>query len=89
MTQNQRVLPLPGNKNCELIHSCGFCVPLVARVRPLVSAVVVPANALFRDGDGFSTFLVRGQHAKKVKVEIGARTPDWAEPCRRRSRRFC
>jgi HlyD family secretion protein len=40
---------------------------------------VVPANALFRDGDGFSTFLVRGQHAKKVKVEIGARTPDWAE----------
>jgi HlyD family secretion protein len=49
------------------------------RVSYLEQALVVPANALFRDGDGFGTFVVRAQRATKVKVQIGARTPDWAE----------
>ncbi|HEX6245430.1 MAG TPA: HlyD family efflux transporter periplasmic adaptor subunit [Polyangiales bacterium] len=49
------------------------------RVAHLVQALVVPANALFRDGDGFGAFVVRAQRATKVKVQIGARTPDWAE----------
>jgi HlyD family secretion protein len=57
----------------------GYRVEARIQVDHRDSAVVIPASALFRDGDGFSTFLVRGQLAKKVKVEIGARTPDWAE----------
>jgi HlyD family secretion protein len=41
--------------------------------------VVAPAAALFRENGSFSAFLVKGEKAHKVKVEIGARTSDWAE----------
>jgi HlyD family secretion protein len=57
----------------------GYRVEARIRVTHLPDALVVPANALFRDDGGFSAFVVREQRAKKLKVELGARTPDWVE----------
>jgi HlyD family secretion protein len=57
----------------------GYRVEARIRVAHLPNVLVVPANALFRDDGGFSAFVVRAGHAKKLKVELGARTPDWVE----------
>jgi HlyD family secretion protein len=43
------------------------------------NALVAPAAALFRENGSFSAFLVKGDQVRKVKVEVGARTSDWAE----------
>jgi HlyD family secretion protein len=45
----------------------------------LPSAVVAPASALFRDEGAWRAFVMNGDRAKKVKVDTGARTPDWVE----------
>jgi HlyD family secretion protein len=49
------------------------------QVASLPSAVVAPASALFRDEGAWQAFTIRAQKAAKVKVETGARTPDWVE----------
>jgi HlyD family secretion protein len=49
------------------------------RIAHVPRAVVAPASALFRENGGFSAFVVRAGQAEKVGVEVGARTPDWAE----------
>jgi len=36
------------------------------------------ASALFREEGSWLAFAIEGSHAKKRKIEIGARTPDWA-----------
>ena len=42
-------------------------------------AVVVPSSALFREAEGFATFVIREQRAHKIQLSVGARTPDWVE----------
>jgi HlyD family secretion protein len=57
----------------------GYRVEARIRVAHLPDTLVIPANALFRDEGGFSAFAVQAGHAKKRKVEVGARTPDWVQ----------
>jgi HlyD family secretion protein len=57
----------------------GYRVEARIRVANLVDSVVAPASALFREEGAWTAFAVRGGAAKKVKVEVGARTPDWVE----------
>lgn len=57
----------------------GYRVETLIRVSKLESAVVVPAGALFREHGDWVTFAVKGGKAKKLTIEVGARTPDWAE----------
>ncbi len=49
------------------------------RVAYIENALVAPNSALFRDNGGYSAFVVEQGKARKRAVEIGARTPDWAE----------
>ncbi|MET0285878.1 MAG: HlyD family efflux transporter periplasmic adaptor subunit [Polyangiales bacterium] len=49
------------------------------QVVSLPSAIVAPASALFRDEGAWRAFVKNGEHAKKVKIDTGARTPDWVE----------
>lgn len=49
------------------------------QVANLDSAVVAPASALFRDEGAWRAFVARNEHAVKVEVATGARTPDWVE----------
>jgi len=57
----------------------GYRVEARIRVASLPDAVVSPASALFREEGSWTAFAVNGGAAKKVKVEAGARTPDWVE----------
>jgi HlyD family secretion protein len=57
----------------------GYRVEARIRVAYIENAVVAPTAALFRENGSFSAFLVKGAQVRKVKVEIGARTSDWAE----------
>jgi HlyD family secretion protein len=49
------------------------------QIANLPSALVAPASALFRDEGVWQAFVVRSDQAAKVKLEAGARTPDWVE----------
>jgi HlyD family secretion protein len=49
------------------------------QVANLPSALVAPASALFRSEGSWQAFVLKNERAKKVKVETGARTPDWVE----------
>jgi HlyD family secretion protein len=57
----------------------GYRVEARIRVAFINDALVTPSSALFRENGGYSAFVVRGGHAQKTSLTIGARTPDWAE----------
>ena len=57
----------------------GYRVEAHVRVANIEGAVVSPASALFREEGTWTAFMIRGGVAKKVKLEAGARTPDWVE----------
>jgi HlyD family secretion protein len=57
----------------------GYRVEARIRVAYIKDAIVTPTSALFRENGGYSAFVVKAGKAKKTSVEIGARTPDWAE----------
>lgn len=57
----------------------GYRVEARIRVAHIPDAIVAPAAALFREDGSFSAFVVKGGKAHKVKVDVGARTSDWAE----------
>lgn len=57
----------------------GYRIEAKIVVQRIERARVAPASALFREGDGFVLFAVQGGKAKKTPVQVGARTPDWAE----------
>jgi HlyD family secretion protein len=57
----------------------GYRVESRIRVTRLENALVVPASALFRAEGAWLAFGVKADKATRRKVEIGARTPDWAE----------
>jgi len=42
-------------------------------------ALAVPDRAVFREGDGWSVFVVEGGRARLRNVEVGVRNEDWAE----------
>ena len=61
----------------ELGH--GYRVEARIRVALVPDALTVPASALFRESDAWATFKVNGEHAHKVAVGVGLRTPDFAQ----------
>lgn len=57
----------------------GYRVEAHIRVANIDAAVVSPASALFREEGSWTAFMIRGGVAKKIKLDAGARTPDWVE----------
>jgi HlyD family secretion protein len=57
----------------------GYRVEARIRTALLNDVVVVPGSAVFRDGGKWAAFAVKGEKAKKLDLELGARTPDWVE----------
>lgn len=57
----------------------GYRVEARIRTAFVPDALTVPASALFRESDAWATFKVNGEHAHKVPVGIGLRTPDFAQ----------
>lgn len=57
----------------------GYRVEARIRVSYLENALVIPASALFREEGQWVAFKVEAQHARRHKLTIGARNPDWAE----------
>lgn len=57
----------------------GYRVETRIQTKLVKDAVVAPGSAVFRDGPSWAVFAVRAGKAEKVKVELGARTPDWVE----------
>lgn len=57
----------------------GYRVEAHIRTANVDNAVVAPGSALFRQEGAWTAFAVRGGKAARVKVELGARTPDWVE----------
>jgi HlyD family secretion protein len=57
----------------------GYRVEAHIRVDHRSDAVVAPASALFRAEGGWAAFRIQGELAARVKIETGARTPDWVE----------
>ncbi len=54
----------------------GFRVEVEIIVEEVDNALLVPASALFRDGEGFAIYAVQDGIARLVPVEVRARTPD-------------
>lgn len=57
----------------------GYRVEARIRIAYVEDALTVPASALFREADAWATFKVNGEHAHKVSVGVGLRTPDFAQ----------
>jgi HlyD family secretion protein len=57
----------------------GYRVEARIRVAYVADALTVPASALFREADAWATFKVNSEHAHKVPVSVGLRTPDFAQ----------
>lgn len=57
----------------------GYRVEAQIQVTRVENALVVPASALFREAGAWTVFAVRDARAKKQRVELGIRNPDWAE----------
>jgi HlyD family secretion protein len=57
----------------------GYRVETRIRVAQLSGTVVAPASALFREAGAWAAFYVENGEARKAKVSVGARTPDWVE----------
>jgi HlyD family secretion protein len=58
----------------------GYRAEARIRVADRPQVLAVPESALFRDNDGWAAFVVAsGARAKKVAVQLGLRSPDWAE----------
>ena len=49
------------------------------RVANVEDAVVAPASALFREEGQWTAFALKEGKARKVKLETGARTPDYVQ----------
>ena len=67
----------PQNKWAQL--GDGYRVETRIRTALVPDALVTPGGATFRDGNGWAVFKIEGEHAKKVKIEPGKRTPDLVE----------
>ena len=57
----------------------GYRVETRIQTAFLPDALQMPGSAMFREGKGSATYVVRGHTAKKQEVELGASTPDWVE----------
>lgn len=57
----------------------GYRVETSIVVQRVDNALAVPASAVFRASDGWSTFVVEQHKAKAKRVTLGARTPEWIE----------
>lgn len=57
----------------------GYRVETSIVIERVDQALALPASAVFRESDGWSTFVVEHNHAKKRTVTLGARTPEWIE----------
>lgn len=57
----------------------GYRVEAHILLERIEQAVAAPASALFRDGDDFVAFVVRGEKAVRTKVVTGTRNPDWVQ----------
>jgi HlyD family secretion protein len=58
----------------------GFRVEARIRTQFVPEALAAPAAAVFREGQAWSTFVLRpDSRVKRSVLEIGARTPDWVE----------
>jgi HlyD family secretion protein len=57
----------------------GYRVETRIRVAQISGTVVAPASALFREDGAWAAFYVKTAEARKAKVSVGARTPDWVE----------
>jgi HlyD family secretion protein len=53
----------------------GYRVEARIVVRVVEGALIAPASAVFRHGEGWAVFAVEGERARHVEVEVGARTP--------------
>jgi HlyD family secretion protein len=59
--------------------SDGYRVETHIRVLHRERALTVPTSAVFRSGGTTAVFEVEGGRARRTPVELGERTPDWAE----------
>jgi HlyD family secretion protein len=59
--------------------SDGYRVEAHIRTESAEAALVMPASAVFRDGEKSAAFALVAGHARKVEVTLGLRTPDWVE----------
>ncbi len=57
----------------------GFRVDVRVVLWEGTNVIKVPTNALVRQGTGWSVFVVDGDHARLVPVDVGQRNPDEAE----------
>jgi HlyD family secretion protein len=57
----------------------GYRVETRIQTAYLPSALQMPGSAMFREGKGSATYVVRNHKAKKQEIELGASTPDWVE----------
>ncbi|HKU41276.1 MAG TPA: HlyD family efflux transporter periplasmic adaptor subunit, partial [Polyangiales bacterium] len=57
----------------------GYRVEAQIQVANVDNTLAVPASALFREAGAWAVFAVREERARKQRVEIGVRNPDWAE----------
>jgi HlyD family secretion protein len=54
----------------------GYRVETRIRTALVPDAVVAPGGAVFRDGKDWAVFAVREGRARKLKIDVGSRTPD-------------
>jgi HlyD family secretion protein len=57
----------------------GYRVEARIEVDAADDVLCVPSSALFRDGEGWAVYAVRGELAQKVAVELGLENPEFAE----------
>jgi HlyD family secretion protein len=80
--EEQRVpvlLDLTDPKEAWAELSDGYRVEARIRTELIENALVAPASAVFREGDTWAAFTVREGKARKVTLELGARTPEYVE----------